>query len=243
MKRLFALFGMALIIYGVVLFMMSNFNVGIVMILGLGAVLVIYGLFYKHLERYAAIRVIEGAVIAALCVEAVLVGFIAYQGVHDTVRYNEDAVIVLGAGVHGDRVSLPLKKRLDKALEYHKKNPAAIIVVTGGKGFQETVTEAEAMEKYLRGKGVEPEIIVKEENATSTNENMKFSKAILDERFSGDYSIAVITNNFHIYRGVCIAKNEGFKDVTHLHAGLQWYNLMPCYLRESLAVIKLWILG
>ena len=36
---------------------------------------------------------------------------------------------------------------------------------------------------------------------------------------------------------------KGFKDVTHLHAGLEWYNLMPCYLRESLAVLKLWVLG
>ena len=187
-------------------------------------------------------RVIEKIVIAALCVEAVLVGFIAYQGVHDTVSYNEDAVIVLGAGVHGDRVSLPLKQRLDKALEYHEKNPEAVIVVTGGRGFQETVTEAEAMEKYLLEKGVEPESVLKEENATSTNENMKFSKVILDDRFGDEYSVAVITNNFHIYRSVRIAKNEGFKNVTHLHAGLQWYNLMPCYLRESLAVIKLLIL-
>ena len=187
-------------------------------------------------------RVIEKIVIAALCVEAVLVGFIAYQGVHDTVSYNEDAVIVLGAGVHGDRVSLPLKQRLDKALEYHEKNPEAVIVVTGGRGFQETVTEAEAMEKYLLEKGVEPESVLKEENATSTNENMKFSKVILDDRFGDEYSVAVITNNFHIYRSVRIAKNEGFKDVKHLHAGLQWYNLMPCYLRESLAVIKLLIL-
>ncbi|MBQ3426055.1 MAG: YdcF family protein [Clostridia bacterium] len=242
MKKLFAFLGAVLIVYGIVLSLMSNFNVGIVMILALGAVLFIYGLFYKRLDQHGAMRVIEKIVIAALCVEAVLVGFIAYQGVHDTVSYNEDAVIVLGAGVHGDRVSLPLKQRLDKALEYHEKNPEAVIVVTGGRGFQETVTEAEAMEKYLLEKGVKPESVLKEENATSTNENMKFSKVILDNRFGDEYSVAVITNNFHIYRSVRIAKNEGFKDVKHLHAGLQWYNLMPCYLRESLAVIKLLIL-
>lgn len=243
MKRLLALLGTVLIIYGAVLSMMSNFNTGIVMIFALGVMLEIYGLFYKRLDRYAAMRVIKGVVLAALCAEALLVGFIAYQGVHDTVSCEEDAVIVLGAGVHGDRVSLPLKLRLDKALEYHERNPEAVIVVTGGKGFQETVTEAEAMERYLLKKGVEPENIIKEENATSTNENMRFSKEILDERVGEDYSIAVITNNFHIYRGTHIAKNEGFADVTHLHAGLQWYNLMPCYLRETLAVIKLWILG
>ena len=234
---------MALVIYGAILSVMSNFNAGIIMIFALGGLFIVYSLFYDRLRHYAAARVIKWLVAAALCFEAILVGFIAYSGVHDNVRYNEDAVIVLGAGIHGDRVSLPLKRRLDKALEYHEKNPEAVIVVTGGKGFQETVTEAEAMEKYLLGKGVAPECIVKEEKATSTNENMRFTKEILDSRLDKAYSVAVITNNFHIYRGVCIAKNEGFTDVTHLHAGLEWYNLMPCYLRETLAVLKLWILG
>ena len=243
MKKLFAVLGAALIIYSVILSMMQNFDVGQIMILALGVMLVIYGLFYKRLERFAAFRVIRWIVTAALCAEAALVGFIAYSGVHDTVRYDEDAVIVLGAGVHGDQISLPLKQRLDKALEYYERNPGALMVVTGGRGFQETVTEAEAMEKYLLANGMRPESIIKEEKATSTNENMKFSKEILDSRFGGSCSAAVITNNFHIYRGVEIAKNEGFKDVTHLHAGLEWYNLMPCYLRESLAVLKLWVLG
>ena len=243
MKKLFAVLGVALIIYSVILSMMQNFDIGQIMILGLGVMLVIYGLFCKRLERFAAFRVIRWIVTAALCAEAALVGFIAYSGVHDTVRYDEDAVIVLGAGVHGDQISLPLKQRLDKALEYYERNPGALMVVTGGRGFQETVTEAEAMEKYLLANGMRPESIIKEEKATSTNENMKFSKETLDSRFGGSCSAAVITNNFHIYRGVEIAKNEGFKDVTHLHAGLEWYNLMPCYLRESLAVLKLWVLG
>ncbi len=243
MKRLFTVLGAALVVYSVILSMMQNFDIGQIMILALGIMFTIYGLFYKRMERYAVFRVIKRIVIAALCAEAVLVGFIAYSGVHDTVRYDEDAVIVLGAGVHGDQISLPLQQRLDKALEYYERNPGTVMVVTGGKGFQETVTEAEAMEKYLLAKGMRPESIIKEENATSTNENMKFSKEILDSRLGDSCSIAVITNNFHIYRGVQIAKNEGFKDVTHLHAGLEWYNLMPCYLRESLAVLKLWVLG
>ncbi len=37
------------------------------------------------------------------------------------------------------------------------------------------------------------------------------------------------------------AKAEGFTEISHLHAGLQWYNLVPCYLRESLAVLKMWV--
>ena len=71
---------------------------------------------------------------------------------------------------------------------------------------------------------------------------MKYSKEILDNYFTNYYSVVVITNNFHVFRGTTIAKNTGFGNVTHMHAGLQWYNLMPCFLRESLAVIKMIIL-
>lgn len=58
-------------------------------------------------------------------------------------------MIVLGAGIRGEQVTLPLKMRLDKCNAYNKKNPEAFIVVTGGRGFQETITEAAAMEQYL----------------------------------------------------------------------------------------------
>ena len=167
--------------------------------------------------------------------------FIAAYGQFDNVNYNEDAVIVLGAGIRGDRVTVPLAYRLNAAIEYHKKNPDAMIVVTGGQGYQETITEAEAMEGYLLRKGVDPSKIIKEEKATSTNENMRFTKEILDEYFEGDYSVVVVTNNFHIYRGVQIAKMEGFEKVHHKHAGLKWYNMAPCYIRESLAVLKMWV--
>ena len=40
-----------------------------------------------------------------------------------------------------------------------------------------------------------------------------------------------------------MAKKEGFYKVTHIHAGLQWYNLAPCFLRESLAVLKMLVFG
>ena len=84
--------------------------------------------------------------------------------------------------------------------------------------------------------------IIKEEKATSTTENIEFSKALLDKYFENNYSIVVVTNNFHVFRGTSIAIKTGFNDVSHMHAGLQWYNLMPCYLRESLAVVKMLLL-
>ncbi len=232
-------------IYGFILCIMSNLNLGVVLVVVLGILAISIGIFYEkinELTKSGFLKYCKVFVIAVLCIEFVLVTFIAVYGIVDNFDYNEDAVVVLGAGIRGDKVTLPLKMRLDKAIQYHNENPEAVIVVTGGQGFQETVTEAYAMEKYLVEHGVEKEKIIKEEKATSTTENMEFSKELLDKYFEDNYAIVVITNNFHVFRGTSIAKKTGFNDVSHMHAGLQWYNLMPCYLRESLAVLKMLVL-
>lgn len=245
-SRIIALIGTVFTIYGLVLCILSNINLGVILVAAFGIITLCIGVFYSKIKKLTTIKVFRVCkifLVLFLCIEIALISFIAIYGFFDNVNYNEDAVVVLGAGIRGDRVTLPLKMRLDKAIEYHYKNPDALIVVTGGQGLQETVTEAYAMEKYLVQNGVDSSKILKEEKATSTFENMKYSKAILDNYFSNDYSVVVITNNFHVFRGATIAKNTGFKDVTHMHAGLQWYNLMPCFLRESLAVIKMIVLG
>lgn len=245
-STLITIVGIIMAIYGFILCIMSNINLGTVLIVVLGVFAIIIGIFHEkinELTKSGVLKYCKVFVIAILCIEFILVSFIAAYGIIDNVSYNEDAVIVLGSGIRGDKVTLPLKMRLDKAIQYHNKNPEAVIVVTGGKGFQETVTEACAMEKYLIEQGVEKNKIIKEEKATSTTENMEFSKVLLDKYFEDNYSIVVVTNSFHIFRGTSIAMKTGFNDVSHMHAGLQWYNLMPCYLRESLAVLKMLVLG
>ena len=246
LKLIIITVGAIVLAYGSTLCAISNLNLGVVLVVLLGAAILLCGIFFKALEkltRHGIFKAIKIAVLVLLVAEMGLVGFLAVYGASDNVTYSEDAVIVLGAAVRGDRITLPLKYRLDKAVEYAEKNPEALIVVSGGQGMQESVTEASAMEKYLVENGVDAHRIIKEEKATSTNENMRFSKALLDERLSEGYSVAVITNGFHVYRGTEIARAEGFADVTHMGADLQWYNLLPCYLRESLAVLKLWVFG
>ncbi len=245
MAVLFTLTGIIFLFYGICLCVLSNMNLGVAAIVLMGAVFLLCGIFYekiKELTQRGILKYLKIFAIAAFIAELVFTVGLALYGERDNVTYKEQAVIVLGAGIRGDKVTLPLKLRLDKAIEYSKKNPDGIIVVSGGQGFQESVTEAYAMEKYLTENGVSPDKIIKEEKATSTNENMRFSKDILDSKFDEPYEIAVISNGFHIYRGVAIAHEEGFENVTHMHAGLQWYNVLPCYIRESIAVLKLWIL-
>ncbi len=246
MKKILFVPGIITLIYGISLVLFTNFTLGTLLTLIIGIFLIVWGMYFNKIQAASKSGVKKGIKISILifvCFEIILIGFIAVYGIYDSCDYKEDAVIVLGAGIKGDKPSYALKLRLDKAVEYHQKNPDAYIVVTGGMGPQENTTEAYAMEKYLISKGVDENIIIKEEHSTSTNENMRFAKELLDERFDKSYRAVVITNNFHIYRAEKIAEDEGIKNISTLHCSMHIYDIIPVYLRESLAVLKLWVVG
>lgn len=166
---------------------------------------------------------------------------IAAYGRKDNATFAEDAVIVLGKGLDGDKVPPNLAKRLDKAIEYHEKNPKAIIVVSGGKGSDEKLSEAHAMSDYLISKGVPEETIIKEDKSTTTYENFVFSTDILNEKFGENYSVAFISNRFHVWRAEKLAKSLGI-NATHLGAGIEWHTVPANYLREISVLFGLLVL-
>jgi uncharacterized SAM-binding protein YcdF (DUF218 family) len=236
--RKFAVFaGGALLINTLLLAITTNFNLGVV-IEGLVALAIVgYGVFWERLHRLKALNI---AAIAICGVIICFVAFLAIYGTNDNTLGDEDVVIVLGAGVRGESVSLTLARRLDKAADYLAKHERAVVVVSGGMGAQEDITEALAMERYLVDKGISSEKIIKEENSTSTFENLKFTEAILNERFPNGYTAALVTNDFHIYRATKLARLAGIS-ARHISARTEWYIQPACYLREILAVMKMWI--
>lgn len=237
--------GGILILNFLIMIWVSNLNLGLIGSFLLGCYFLTWGILSRRFPNGVFIkrfRVIHRLFLAGVAFLLMISLFLGIYGNCDTVDYHEDALIVLGAAVRGDVVSLPLKYRLDKAVEYANQNPGAVIVVSGGQGAQETVTEAYAMEQYLIKNGV-TNLILKEEKATSTAENFRYSKEILDAHFSGKYRTAFITNGFHIYRASRMAQDAGLEEIAHLHGKIAWYNVVHNYLRESLAVLKYWILG
>ncbi len=121
-----------------------------------------------------------------------------------------DYIIVLGARVNGTKVSRNLKYRLDAALEYIRDNPGCKIVVTGGQGKGEDITEGQAMEDYLVQNGTDPGIIIKEEKSENTEENLKYSMDIIKDKSA---KIVLASNNFDIYRAKRIALNHGYENI------------------------------
>lgn len=116
--------------------------------------------------------------------------------------------LVLGCKTYGDRPSLMLEERLDAALSYLEENPETSCVVSGGKGPDETVSEAEVMQQYLLDKGIDASRIYVENQSTNTRENIAFSSEIIKSQGLGD-EVAIVTNEFHEYRAMQIATYNG----------------------------------
>lgn len=237
LKTVLALIGVFVTLDGLILMFVSNFNLGNILTILLGVAILVPTL----LPKYKMLKIpkwIKAIYISLLCLAVVCSSFLLIYGSNDSARYKEDAVIVLGAAVRGEQPSLTLIHRLNKAVEYHNENPDALIVVSGGKGSGENVTEAEAMEKYLKQKGVNQKKIIKEDKADSTYTNFLYSKEILDKELGENYTVAYITNEFHIWRAGLCAKEAGIENSTYMHAGTNFSYLISAVLRECLAVIK-----
>lgn len=185
-------------------------------------------------------KIIYGILVVGLIffisIEAVLI----YAGtVHE--KNKSDYLMILGAGLRGDRMSLSLYQRMVKSLEYIEENPNTKIIVSGGQGSDEYISEAEAMKRFLVSRGVDENMIIKEDKSTSTYENFKFTREKLDN-IDGreDLRLTVITNNFHMYRAKMLGKRQGFT-VYGMPAPLHYLITPNYYVRESLAIIKSYI--
>ena len=172
----------------------------------------------------------------------VLLSFFLIEGLILTHRSGTEApdantLIVLGAGLHGNVPSLTLKSRLEVALDYLNTHPDAVAVLTGGQGAGETVTEASAMAAWLMARGVSPHRLYLEEQATDTRENLRFSKAIIEqENLPGP--VAVLSNGFHLYRAEKLARQAGLDPVQTVGAPIPVAWLIPSvYLREYCSIL------
>lgn len=166
--------------------------------------------------------------------------FVIDKGRRDFTALPVDAVIVLGAGVNGREPSMALKSRLDAALAYLTDHPDVPVVLTGGQGYGEGITEAQCMYDYLTARGVEEERLLLEEQALNTAENFAYSKALLAQQGVDMEKalVAVVTNDFHVARSALIAEKQGLRMIG-VGAPLPWKHLsVNYYLREAFAVVK-----
>lgn len=154
------------------------------------------------------------------------------------------AVVILGAGVNGTEPSLSLAVRLTAALDYLADKPEIPIVVTGGQGGGEDITEAQCMADWLIARGMAENRIYLEEQATNTQENIEFSKAVL-ERIGIDTTgnIAVVTADYHLYRAHLYWGIPWMVPVAAKMPTFYWPLTLNYYIREAFAVAKILVFG
>ncbi|MCL2124726.1 MAG: YdcF family protein [Oscillospiraceae bacterium] len=179
-----------------------------------------------------------------ICIAAGLAGFFVLQGLIFSGAHSEesqaDCIIILGAGIYGEYPSRILLSRLDAAIEYMGSYDDIPIIVSGGQGPGESISEAEAMLRYLSRKGVDESRIIKEEASTSTWENLSYSFDLMAEMgMDSDVStVAIVTNDFHLYRAKHIAGTFGV-DAVGVSAKTPYPSLRVLYhFREAVALMK-----
>lgn len=150
-----------------------------------------------------------------------------------------DYLIILGAGLNGEQLSWTLWERMQKGLDYLEGHPKVKVVLSGGQGSGEEISEAEGMRRFLVDHGIADERILKEDQSTSTMENFRFSKEILVRQpgFQNSERVAVITNDFHLFRSKILARRNGLIPVG-IPSPTPWYLVPNVYLREYFAVVK-----
>ncbi|MFD8616092.1 ElyC/SanA/YdcF family protein [Streptomyces sp. NPDC059513] len=186
-------------------------------LLSLGAALAIVGVVAL---LAAAVSVRSPALIAvaaatgglALYFSFLFLCFVCYAFLYGRlrVRRKADFVVVLGSGLIGGSTVPPLlASRLRRGRAVHarlaRRGGSPILITSGGQGPDEKLPESHAMADHLVAEGFPAHLIRREDRSTNTEENLRFSKAIMEEA-KPDYRCVVVTNNYHAFRAALTAR-------------------------------------
>lgn len=149
-----------------------------------------------------------------------------------------DYVIILGSGIKGTELTLTLKQRLDASLDYIRSHPQTPVIVSGGQGPGESIPEALAMKNYLVDQGISPTQVIMEDRSTSTQENMAFSKKIIDASGLEHPEIMIVTSDYHMFRSKYLAAKNGYAAEYGISAPSPGYLKPINMIREYFGTIK-----
>ena len=176
------------------------------------------------------LRIVSMFLIVVLLALAIPAAFIL-SGMNGKGEPGGEILIVLGTTVNGTEPSPMLRQRLDAAVDYLSAYPDARCIVTGGKGNEVNLSEAQCMFNYLTAAGIAPERITMEDRATSTVENLRNVRTMVETD-----KVDILSSEFHLYRAGLIAKDAGFIP-TLIPAKTEPLSLLaPWFIREIFAL-------
>jgi len=157
--------------------------------------------------------------------------------------YDRDYIVILGCSIRSDGTLTPLLRgRVDAALEFareqlEKTGRSVRFVPSGGQGGDEVISESEAMKRYLLEQGVPENQILTEDRSVNTDQNVRFSKEVIEADAGGEYNTAVATTNYHVFRSYILAQKAGLKNMRGISAKTKWYFFPNAFLRELAGLI------
>lgn len=173
--------------------------------LGLAALIPAYHLlgvlFFSHRTLAKGLSLVLTACLILFFTAVAITGVIIVHSARGTPEPVSEHLVVLGAGVNGTVPSRSLRERLDAAYDYLVHHPNSVAIVSGGQGNGEDITEAQCMYDYLTGKGISPDRVWMEPEATNTLENLRFSLDVI-EAHTGlrPTKIAILSSEYHLHR-------------------------------------------
>lgn len=181
------------------------------------------------------------AIVSICIVIAVIISIFMIRAVNDPPEDENTTVVVLGCKVKDGRPSLMLKRRLDGAYKYLSEHESVKVVVSGGQGSDEAISEALCMRDYLVEKGISPERIFMEDKSTNTSENLEFSKKIINSEGLPE-KVTLVTDGFHQCRAEMLAKKLDI-DPYNISGYTSWYIVPVYWVREWFGIAYYYIFG
>ena len=166
------------------------------------------------------------------------------RGCHDQILNEPEVMVILGCKVEPWGPSVLLRDRLEEGLTYLEGHPDMKVLVSGGQGPDEPVSEARAMADYLTERGVPPDSVILEDRSHNTTQNFKYSRMLLEEMgYDGEEEVLVVSNGFHLTRARMLARRAGFSQVSTLAAPSSHLpSRIKMYIREPMALVKSFLL-
>ena len=166
-------------------------------------------------------------------------------GARDEVKGDPQLMVILGCQVKPWGPSILLQDRLDTALAYLEEHPDVPVILSGGQGPGEAITEAECMRRALVRRGVDESRLYPEERSTSTQENLRYSRAILEELgVDPARRVAIVTSDFHLCRARLMWGGDTAAVPAHLPSALYFQCLTVNYfIREAFGLAAYFVYG
>jgi uncharacterized SAM-binding protein YcdF (DUF218 family) len=171
-------------------------------------------------------------ILMALGLLALATGFAVWQGGRE-MKGEFSYLLVLGTKVDGESPGKMLRDRIDAAYAYLSAHPDVTAIVSGYRSGTGRISEAECMRRELIARGIAPERLISEENATSTKENLEFAMELI-ERKTGERPkvLGVLSSEHHLCRAGLLAKRQGIETVSIPAKTAKLSVLIPNFLRE-----------